>query len=126
MAYVKVYRPRPSAAPSSQRPGCAVPDRRFRDRDDHREKTVFLFEEAAHGTLAKWGVKTSGVEVDLDAMHGSRKEAVKGLTQGIEFLFKKNKVEWLKGLAALDALPRLVVQAVMLLLAVRIQIVISR
>ena len=24
-----------------------------------------LFEEAAHGTLAKWGVKTSGVEIDL-------------------------------------------------------------
>jgi dihydrolipoamide dehydrogenase len=58
-----------------------------------------LFEEAAHGTLAKWGVKTSGVEVDLEAMHGSRKEAVKGLTQGIEFLFKKNKIDWLKGLA---------------------------
>ncbi len=62
-----------------------------------------LFEEAAHGTLAKWGVKTSGVEVDLDTMHGSRKEAVKGLTQGIEFLFKKNKVEWLKGHASFVA-----------------------
>jgi dihydrolipoamide dehydrogenase len=62
-----------------------------------------LFEEAAHGTLAKWGVKTNGVEVDLDAMHGSRKEAVKGLTQGIEFLFKKNKVEWLKGLATFQS-----------------------
>ena len=61
-----------------------------------------LFEEAAHGTLAKWGVKTSGVEVDLETMHGSRKEAVKGLTQGIEFLFKKNKVEWLKGLATFE------------------------
>src|SRR4051812_3072503 len=59
-----------------------------------------LFEEAAHGTLAKWGIKTSGVEVDLETMHGSRKEAVKGLTQGIEFLFKKNKVEWLKGQAS--------------------------
>ncbi len=62
-----------------------------------------LFEEAAHGTLAKWGVKTNGVEVDLDAMHGSRKEAVKGLTQGIEFLFKKNKVEWFKGLATFES-----------------------
>jgi dihydrolipoamide dehydrogenase len=59
-----------------------------------------LFEEAAHGTLAKWGIKTSGVEVDLDTMHAGRKEAVKGLTQGIEFLFKKNKVEWLKGQAS--------------------------
>ena len=62
-----------------------------------------LFEEAAHGTLSKWGIKTSGVEVDLDTMHGSRKEAVKGLTQGIEFLFKKNKVEWLKGLATFES-----------------------
>ena len=56
-----------------------------------------LFEEAAHGALAKWGVKTSGVELDLDAMHAGRREAVKGLTGGIEFLFKKNKVTWLKG-----------------------------
>jgi dihydrolipoamide dehydrogenase len=59
-----------------------------------------LYEEAAHGTLAKWGVKPGKVELDLAAMHGSRKEAVKGLTQGVEFLFKKNKVEWLKGHAA--------------------------
>ena len=62
-----------------------------------------LFEEAAHGTLAKWGVKAQGVELDLDVMHGSRKEAVKGLTQGIEFLFKKNKIEWLKGRATFES-----------------------
>ncbi len=61
-----------------------------------------LFEEAAHGTLAKWGVKTSGVEVDLAAMHESKDTAVKGLTGGIEFLFKKNKIEWLKGRAAFE------------------------
>ena len=56
-----------------------------------------LYEEAHSGALAKWGVKTSGLELDLDAMHGSRLEAIKGLTGGIEFLFKKNKVTWLKG-----------------------------
>ncbi|HEV2748703.1 MAG TPA: dihydrolipoyl dehydrogenase [Allosphingosinicella sp.] len=56
-----------------------------------------LFEEAAHGTLAKWGVKAREVELDLDAMHAGRREAVKGLTGGVEFLFKKNKVAWLKG-----------------------------
>ena len=61
-----------------------------------------LFEEAHDGTLAKWGVKTGPVEVDLDALHGTRLEAVKGLTQGIEFLFKKNKVEWLKGRASFE------------------------
>ena len=55
------------------------------------------------GTLAKWGIKPGKVELDLDTMHGSRKEAVKGLTQGVEFLFKKNKVEWLKGHASFES-----------------------
>ena len=59
-----------------------------------------LYEEAHSGALAKWGVKTDGVALDLDALHGTRLEAIKGLTGGIEFLFKKNKVEWLKGRAA--------------------------
>ena len=62
-----------------------------------------LFEEAAHGTLAKWGVKTSGVEIDLGTMHESKDTAVKGLTDGIAFLFKKNKIEWLKGHASFES-----------------------
>ena len=61
-----------------------------------------LFEEAAHGTLAKWGVKTSGVDIDLAVMHESKDTAVKGLTDGIAFLFKKNKIEWLKGLGTFE------------------------
>jgi dihydrolipoamide dehydrogenase len=56
-----------------------------------------LFEEAAHGTMAKWGVVAKEVELDLEAMQAGRREAVKGLTGGIEFLFKKNKVTWIKG-----------------------------
>src|SRR5690606_25695615 len=59
-----------------------------------------LYEEAASGALAKLGVKLGSVDLDLDAMHGQRVEAIKGLTGGIEYLFKKNKVEWLKGYAA--------------------------
>ena len=59
-----------------------------------------LFEEAHDGTLAKWGVKLGNLELDLGQMHATRLEAVKGLTQGIEFLFKKNKVEWVKGRAS--------------------------
>ena len=58
-----------------------------------------LYDAAANGALAKLGIKTT-VELDLDTMHGQRKDAVTQLTGGIEFLFKKNKVEWLKGLAA--------------------------
>jgi dihydrolipoamide dehydrogenase len=58
-----------------------------------------LFEEAAHGTLAKFGVKTGKVELDLPVLQGEKAIAVKELTGGIEFLFKKNKIDWLKGLA---------------------------
>lgn len=56
-----------------------------------------LYEEAAHGALAKFGVKLGSVELDLDALLGEKSKVVKELTGGIEFLFKKNKVEWLKG-----------------------------
>ena len=59
-----------------------------------------LFEEAKDGTLAKLGVKLAGVELDLGQMMAEKTDAVKGLTGGIEYLFKKNKVEWLKGLAS--------------------------
>ncbi|MBB3955828.1 dihydrolipoyl dehydrogenase [Novosphingobium sediminicola] len=58
-----------------------------------------LFEEAAHGTLAKFGVKTGPVELDLSVLQGEKSTAVKELTGGIEFLFKKNKVDWKKGYA---------------------------
>ena len=58
-----------------------------------------LYEEAAGGALAKLGVKIDRMSLDLETMHGQRKDAVKQLTGGIEYLFKKNKVEWLKGLA---------------------------
>ena len=58
-----------------------------------------LFEEAAGGKLASLGIETKAT-LNLDTMHASRRDAVKGLTGGIEYLFKKNKVEWLKGRAA--------------------------
>ncbi|MEJ6011860.1 dihydrolipoyl dehydrogenase [Novosphingobium aquae] len=57
------------------------------------------FDAAANGEMAKLGIKVKP-ELDLDTMQASRKDSVKGLTGGIEFLFKKNKVDWLKGYAA--------------------------
>ena len=54
------------------------------------------FDAAANGTMAKMGIKVTP-ELDLPQMHAQRLDAVKGLTGGIAFLFKKNKVEWLKG-----------------------------
>ena len=59
-----------------------------------------LYDEAANGMLAKLGVKIDAMSLDLATMQGQRTDAVKGLTGGIEFLFKKNKVTWLKGLAS--------------------------
>jgi dihydrolipoamide dehydrogenase len=59
-----------------------------------------LYAEASNGSLAKFGVNMAGVTLDLDVMHGEKAKAVKELTGGIAFLFKKNKVEWLKGHAA--------------------------
>ena len=59
-----------------------------------------LYEEAKGGHLTKFGVEFSGVTLNLDQMHREKAKAVKELTGGIEFLFKKNKVTWLKGQAA--------------------------
>ena len=58
------------------------------------------FAEAADGSLARYGVKLGKVELDLAVLQADKADAVKGLTSGIEFLFKKNKVDWLKGTAA--------------------------
>ena len=55
------------------------------------------FAEAASGELARYGVKLGKVELDLGVLQADKADAVKGLTGGIEFLFKKNKVDWLKG-----------------------------
>jgi dihydrolipoamide dehydrogenase len=60
------------------------------------------FEAAASGAMAKLGVKVTP-ELDLPAMHAQRIDAVKSLTGGIEFLFKKNKIEWLKGHASFES-----------------------
>ena len=61
-----------------------------------------LFAEASSGALAKFGIDIAGTSLNLDQMHAEKAKAVKELTGGIEFLFKKNKVEWLKGRAAFE------------------------
>ena len=59
-----------------------------------------LYEEAVGGTFAKFGIGTGEVTVDLAKLQGEKATAVKELTSGIAFLFKKNKVAWLKGRAS--------------------------
>jgi dihydrolipoamide dehydrogenase len=62
-----------------------------------------IFHEAQSGSLAKFGIDFSGVSLNLDQMHAEKTKAVGELTGGIEFLFKKNKVDWLKGHAAFNS-----------------------
>ncbi len=54
------------------------------------------FEEAAH-KLAEHGVVVEGVKLDLARMQARKGEVVAANVKGVEFLFRKNKVTWLKG-----------------------------
>ena len=54
------------------------------------------FEEAGH-SFADHGVIVEGVKLDLARMMARKDEVVTANVKGVEFLFKKNKVDWLKG-----------------------------
>ncbi|ASK88933.1 dihydrolipoyl dehydrogenase [Sphingorhabdus sp. SMR4y] len=61
-----------------------------------------LYHEAHSGALEKFGVKLTGAKLDLKQMHAEKTTAVKELTGGIAMLFKKNKVDWIKGRGAFE------------------------
>ena len=52
--------------------------------------------EAEHN-FAKMGLKGKTPSVDWTQMLAYKDEVIEGNTKGIEFLFKKNKIDWLKG-----------------------------
>ncbi|PFG62438.1 dihydrolipoamide dehydrogenase [Thioclava sp. ES.031] len=52
--------------------------------------------EAEHN-FAKMGLKGKSPSVDWKQMLTYKQEVIDGNTKGIEFLFKKNKIDWLKG-----------------------------
>jgi len=54
------------------------------------------FEEASHA-FAAHGVMIEGVKLDLARMMARKDDVVSANVKGVEFLFKKNKVDWLKG-----------------------------
>jgi len=58
-----------------------------------------LLDEANNGHMATWGI-TANAKLNLGVMMAEKAKAVGELTGGIEFLFKKNKVTWIKGRAA--------------------------
>ena len=55
-----------------------------------------MLHEAEHN-FAKMGLKGASPSVDWSQMLAYKQETIDTNTKGIEFLFKKNKVDWLKG-----------------------------
>ncbi len=73
--------------------GC-IPSKALLESSEH-------FEQTRHG-LSEHGVQVSGVKLDLATLL-KRKDGIVGtLTGGIQGLFKKNKVEWLRGFGRLE------------------------
>ena len=58
--------------------------------------------EAEHN-FAKMGLKGKSPSVDWKQMQAYKDDVIGGNTKGIEFLFKKNKVTWLKGWGSIPA-----------------------
>ncbi|PTX51060.1 dihydrolipoamide dehydrogenase [Gemmobacter caeni] len=56
-----------------------------------------------HENFEKMGLMGAKVKVDWDKMQAYKQDVVNGNTKGIEFLFKKNKVTWLKGWGSIPA-----------------------
>jgi dihydrolipoamide dehydrogenase len=68
--------------------GC-IPSKALLQSSEH-------YEEALH-KLADHGVGVGSVTLDLARMQARKGEVVAANVKGVEFLFKKNKVTWLKG-----------------------------
>jgi len=58
--------------------------------------------EAQHN-FAKMGLKGKSPSVDWKQMLAYKDEVIEGNTKGIEFLFKKNKIDWIKGWGSIPA-----------------------
>src|SRR5260221_6915935 len=63
----------------------------------------------AKKTLAEHGVMVDAPRLDLGAMMARKDKVVTTLTRGVEFLFRKNKVDWLKGAACIAAPGRIAI-----------------
>src|SRR5216683_3815525 len=66
------------------------------------------FAEARNG-LAEHGITITKASLDLAVMMARKDKVVTTLTRGVEFLFRKNKVAWIKGKGRIAAPGRVVV-----------------
>jgi dihydrolipoamide dehydrogenase len=60
------------------------------------------FEKAGHG-LAEHGILIDGIKLDLAKMQARKDNVVTANVKGVEFLFRKNKITWLKGTGRIAA-----------------------
>ena len=58
-----------------------------------------MYHQILHDTK-KRGIEVGEVKLNLQQMMAAKNTSVDGLTKGVEFLFKKNNVEYVKGTAA--------------------------
>ena len=61
-----------------------------------------MYHEAGHN-FEKMGLMSELPEIDWNVMQGYKAETVETNTKGIEFLFKKNKIDWIKGWGVIEA-----------------------
>jgi len=61
-----------------------------------------LFAQIAH-KAADHGIRVAPPEIDVPAMQRRKDAVVKGLTDGVAFLFRKNKIDWLRGFGRLTS-----------------------
>ena len=61
-----------------------------------------MLHEAEHN-FSKMGLKGKSPSVDWQQMLSYKEDTVSANTKGIEFLFKKNKIDWLKGWGSIPA-----------------------
>ncbi|ABI62964.1 dihydrolipoyl dehydrogenase [Granulibacter bethesdensis] len=69
-------------------------------------KALLQSSENYHALLhqfAEHGIQAKDVALDLDRMQARKAEVVSANVKGIEFLFRKNGVTWLKGAASISA-----------------------
>ncbi|MEC7028836.1 MAG: FAD-dependent oxidoreductase, partial [Pseudomonadota bacterium] len=59
--------------------------------------------EEAEKHLGAFGVNVSGVKLDMKAMMKHKTDVVDSNTKGIEFLFNKKKIDWLRGEGSIEA-----------------------
>jgi len=66
------------------------------------------YAEAGHA-FGEHGIRVGELSLDLAAMMARKDKVVTALTRGVEFLFRKNKIDWLKGTGRIAAPGRVAV-----------------